>query len=125
MEPMAIPERIPSTAESHGETQPSLKLSYSSALTSARLKTISAPIRAIVFLEQAPENSIEEVDSFTKLSLLMQQTVMPTKREDMSQLLDMLGHLIENTRMFKLKCNISEEAVLTAYNAIYRDNYDE
>ena len=81
---------------------------------------INAPIKAVFFLEQAPENSVEESDSFTSLSLIMQQTLLPTKREDMSALLDMLGKLIESTPMFKLRCNISDDAVTTAYNAIYK-----
>ena len=71
------------------------------------------------FLEQAPENSAERVDAFTALSLLLQQTVLPPKREDMSALMDMLGKLVENTPMFRLKCSISDEAAMTAYEAVY------
>ena len=80
---------------------------------------ISAPIKAVFFLEQAPENSAERVDAFTALSLLLQQTVLPPKREDMSALMDMLGKLVENTPMFRLKCSISDEAAMTAYEAVY------
>ena len=81
---------------------------------------ISAPIRAVFFLQQAPENSAERVDSFTALSLLMQQTVLPTAREDMAALLDMLGKLIESVPMYRLRCTISDEAVQTAYEAMYK-----
>ena len=55
----------------------------------------SAPIGAVFFLAQAPENSVEPVDSITALSLLMQQTVIPRGREDTAALVDMLGRLIE------------------------------
>lgn len=79
---------------------------------------LSAPIGAVFFLEQAPENSVEPVSSFTALSLLMQQTVIPRGREDTSTLLDMLGRLIEHVPMVRLKCNISDEAVLTALSAL-------
>ena len=79
---------------------------------------ISAPIGAMFFLEQAPENSAERLDSFTALSLLMRQTIMPTGREDMAALLDMLSKLIETVPMFRLKCTISDEAVRVAYNAM-------
>lgn len=78
----------------------------------------SAPIRAIFFLEQAPENSAEPLDPFTSLSLLMRQTVLPADRGDLSALLDMLGRLIERTPMFRLRCNISDDAALTAYRAL-------
>lgn len=79
---------------------------------------LSAPIGAVFFLEQAPENSAEPVDSFTALSLLMQQTVIPRGREDTSTLLNMLGRLIESVPMYRLRCNISDEAVITALSAL-------
>ena len=78
---------------------------------------ISAPIAAVFFLEQAKENSAEPLSAFNSLGLLMQQTILPTKREDMAVLLDMLGRFIENTPMFKLRCDISDEAVMTSYTA--------
>ena len=80
---------------------------------------ISAPIKAVVFLEQAPENSAEPVSAFEALSLLLQQTVLPTDRADMSALLDMLSSLIESTPMYRLRCNISDEAVNTIHDMIY------
>ena len=79
---------------------------------------LSAPIGAVFFLSQAPENAAEPVDSFTALSLLMQQTVIPRGKDDASALLDMLGRLIEQIPMFRLKCNISDEAVATALSAV-------
>lgn len=83
---------------------------------------ISAPIKAVFFLEQAPENSAEPLDAFTALSLLLQQTVLPTDRGDMAALLDMLGRLIEQVPMFRLRCNISDDAVRTAYEVIYGED---
>lgn len=79
---------------------------------------ISAPIKAVFFLEQAPENSVERIDAFTALGLLMQQTVLPTMRADMAELVDMLAKLIESTPMYRLRCNISDEAAMTAYEAV-------
>lgn len=79
---------------------------------------ISAPIAAVFFLAQAPENAAEPVDSFTALSLLMQQTVIPRSKEDASVLLDMLGRLIEQVPMYRLYCSISDEAVTAALDAI-------
>lgn len=79
---------------------------------------ISAPIKAVFFLEQAANNSVERVDAVTALTLLLRQTVVPTNKEDLSTLLDMLSELIEDTPMYRLRCNISRDAALTAYNAI-------
>lgn len=80
---------------------------------------ISAPIRAIFFLEQAPENSTAPIDSFTALSLLLQQTILPSGRGDMTALLEMLGRMIESVPMYKLRCNISDEAALTSYRTVF------
>ena len=80
---------------------------------------ISAPIRAIVFLHQAPENTAVPLSPVAGLTQLMQQTVLPADKAHMSALLDMLGSLVESVPMFSLGCNISDEAVETIYRAIY------
>lgn len=80
---------------------------------------ISAPIKAIVFLKQAKENSAETVTPFEALSLILQQTVMPSDKKDMTALLDMLGRMMESVPMYRLNCNISDEAVTTIHDKIY------
>ncbi len=83
---------------------------------------ISAPIRAIVFIRQEHENIAEDMKPFEALSLLMQQTVLPTdSSKDMSTLLDLLGRMIESVQMYKLGCTISDEAVTTIHDKIYKD----
>jgi hypothetical protein len=79
---------------------------------------ISAPIKAMLFLEQAKENYTKPLEPIAALSLLLQQTVRPTDPGEMSLLLDMLGRLIETVPMIRLGCNISDEAVVTAYDAV-------
>lgn len=79
---------------------------------------ISAPIRAVYFLQQGDENRCESVDAVTALTLLLRQTVIPADRSDLSALLDMLSELIERTPMFTLVCNISRDAADTAYQAL-------
>ena len=61
---------------------------------------------------------MEKIDGFTALTLLMQQTVIPSGKNDTSALLDMLSRLIEHTPMFRLNCNISDEAVETSLGAV-------
>ena len=79
---------------------------------------ISAPIKAILFLEQAKKNYTKPLEPVDALTLLLQQTVMPTDPGEMSILLDMLSRLIEAVPMIRLGCNISDEAVVTAYEAV-------
>ena len=79
----------------------------------------SAPIKAIVFLQQAPENKAEPISPIDAMALLLQQTVLPSDKAELSKLLDMLGRLVENIPMYRLGCTISDEAVTTIYQEIY------
>ena len=80
---------------------------------------ISAPIKAIVFLSQAPENHAEPIEPIQALSLLLQQTVLPSNRAQLSALLDMLGDLLDTVPTYRLECTISDEAVTTIHDMIY------
>ena len=79
---------------------------------------ISAPVGALFFLEQAKENRVEKVDPVTALTLLMQQTVIPETKGALQKLLDMLSKLIETVPMYRLFCDISDEAVEEALHAV-------
>ena len=81
----------------------------------------SAPVRAIVFLRQAPENTAEPLTPIEGLALLLQQTVLPSDKAQMTKLLDMLGRMVETVPLYRLGCTISDEAVMTIYNRIYQD----
>ena len=80
---------------------------------------ISAPIKAIVFLQQAPQNHAEAISPIDALTLILQQTVMPSDKAQLSKLMDMLGRLVETVPMYRLGCTISDEAVTTIYSQIY------
>lgn len=80
---------------------------------------ISAPIRSVVFLSQAPENKATPISPIDAMALLLQQTVLPSNKAELSKLLDMLGRLVENIPMYRLGCTISDEAVTTIYQEIY------
>ena len=80
---------------------------------------ISAPIRAIVFLSQTKENKAAPISAVEAITLLLQQTVLPSDKAQLSKLLDMLGRLVETVPMYRLGCNISDEAVTTIHKEIY------
>ena len=79
---------------------------------------IHVPLRAVVFLERAQENSIERITAKEAIPLFMSQTLRPAKKEQMLKLLDMLDGVLKETPVFKLKCNMSDEAAFTAYEGI-------
>lgn len=76
------------------------------------------PIGAIVFLERSQDNWIKEIKPQEAIPLILQQTVRPEKEEVMIKLLDMLDIVLRRVKLYKLGCNMSEEAVKVSYNGI-------
>ncbi len=76
------------------------------------------PVRAIVFIERAADNSIEPITPKEAIPLFMSQTVRPYGAENMSKMLSTLSEILTQIPVFKLKCNISEEAVRVSYGGI-------
>lgn len=79
---------------------------------------MKVPLGAIVFLERSENNWVKQITSAEAIPLILQQTIRPVNKENMILLLDMLDKVLRNTRVFKLGCNISSEAVITSYNGI-------
>lgn len=79
----------------------------------------SAPVRAIVFLSQANDNHAAAISPVEAITLLLQQTVLPSNKAQLSALLDMLGRLVETVPVFRLGCTISDAAVTTIAEKIY------
>ncbi len=76
------------------------------------------PLGAIVFLERSDDNWIKQIQPSEAIPLILQQTIRPFEKENMILLLNMLDKVLRNTRVFRLGCNMSEDAVITSYNGI-------
>lgn len=76
------------------------------------------PLGAIVFLERSEENWIKEIKPSEAIPLILQQTIRPREPEIMIKLLDMLDIVLRRVKLYKLGCNISDEAVKVSYNRI-------
>ena len=83
-----------------------------------RGRNTKAPLKALVFLEQAKENSIRRLSPAETSSKLFVQMLFPTDEENASKTLELADKLIERVPAYLLKCNISEEAVRVCYEAI-------
>lgn len=79
---------------------------------------MKVPLGAIVFLERSDKNWIKQIEPKEAIPLILQQTLRPHDREVMIKLLDMLDIVLKNIRLYRLGCNISEEAVKVSYNGI-------
>lgn len=76
------------------------------------------PLGAIVFLERAEDNWVKRIQSSEAIPLILQQTIRPVEKSNMILLLDILDKVLRNTRVFRLGCNMSKEAVMISYNGI-------
>ena len=65
-------------------------------------------------------NEIERVSGSDVMFEFMNQTVRPNKKEYMVFFMEILDKILSDVPVFKMKCNISEEAVETSYNAMKR-----
>ncbi len=75
-------------------------------------------LKGISILAQSPENKIERVSSAQAMPVLMEQTLRPENPADMMSLFDMLDNLLKKVPVYKLYCNISEDAVKLSYGTM-------
>ncbi len=78
---------------------------------------IGVPIGGIAFLSRG-ENSIKRIPGFMALKPFMDQTVRPQDKELMSKALDVINGILTDIPIYKLSCDMSEEAVKTACNGM-------
>lgn len=75
-------------------------------------------IKALCFLQQANTDSIEKLNSKQAIIKLYGQILPGAEKEYMSALLSLLDKFLTSVPVFRLKCTVSENAVVTAYNAM-------
>lgn len=78
-------------------------------------KNTHVPLRGICFLERAPQNSIEKLSADAAIYPILNQTLRPAYGADMSALLSLLDRLLAKTRVFRMGCNMEDEAARLAY----------
>ena len=78
----------------------------------------SVPVRVLFMLERAEESSVEPLYLHEAYPLALNQIYRPDNALLMKKTLDMLNIFLDNVPIYRLKCNISEDAVYTAYSAI-------
>lgn len=79
---------------------------------------ISAPLRAIVFVNRGVDNRIEPISPRELFPLLLQQTYTPDDPAAMAKTLALVERLSRGTCLFKLACNMNPEAALVAFSGI-------
>lgn len=88
-------------------------------------KNTRAKLKGICFLEQATKNSIKRIEPKEAVSLFFEQTVKRLTKEQMLKLLDIMDILLKEIPIYKLYCDMSEEAVKLSYNTMRGANRNE
>jgi hypothetical protein len=79
---------------------------------------IKVPLKAIVFIERSETNWINRIDSKQALKLIFDQTLRPKQLTKVDKLFTLVDELLKTIPIYKMGCNISEDAVRLAYETI-------
>lgn len=75
----------------------------------------------LCLIRRGEENAVYRVDPAEHLDALMQQLLLPAEPEAAGKTLELLDSLLSACNLWVIQCNLSEEAAITAHNAIIGD----
>ncbi len=81
-------------------------------------KNKSVPLQGICFIERSDDNRIEVMPVREAVHRILDQTIRPTDSGEMTKLLELLDRLLKNVKVYKLYCNMENEAAIVAYNGM-------
>lgn len=84
---------------------------------------MSAPLRGLCFLEQSKTNEIVRLTPAEAANRIFGQILFPEDEENAAKTLELTDKLITQTPCWLLKCDISEEAMQTSYEAMTGKEY--
>ncbi len=76
------------------------------------------PLQGICFLERDTKNHIAQISTGEALFRILNQTIRPAEAENMEKLLGVLDKVLSAVNVYKMGCNISEEAVRVAFEGM-------
>ena len=84
-----------------------------------------APLKALCFIEKAKVNEIVKISSGEAAMRVFKQLLLPAEEKAAARTLELVDRLICEVPSFVLKCDMSEEAVRTAFSALTGKIYEE
>lgn len=76
------------------------------------------PLQGICFLERSLDNHISEITAKEAIPLILEQTTRIVSVDGMEKMFSCIENVLSAVKVYKLGCNISEEAVYTSYDAM-------
>ncbi|MGN1032222.1 MAG: hypothetical protein ACI4PU_02060 [Intestinibacter sp.] len=78
-------------------------------------------LKAITFICRSDKNWIRETSRAEAISLFLTQTYKPRDKKHMDLLLNMINKIFNKIKIYKMGCNISEEAAKLSYETMSRE----
>lgn len=78
-------------------------------------------IEAVCRIYRSETNHIETMDKADALARLLEQTYRSTDTKRVLKTLEMLNEIVKRVPVFALYCNMEEEAALTAYETLRKE----
>ncbi len=88
-------------------------------------ENVIVPVGGVVLLERGLENKIEPADRIRAVMALLRQTFFPPKRENTDRMAELMDKFIRSVPVFKLQCDMSEDAVKTSFEALTGTKYEK
>ena len=79
---------------------------------------IRVPLQGICFLERGKKNHIERISEKDAIVSILNQTVRTPDINIMNSLLSLIDELLKNIPVYKLSCNMEDEAAEVSYNGM-------
>ena len=80
-----------------------------------------AEIAAICEIRQGKVNKIKRISPSEMLMVVFNQTIRPTESDKMENLLGILDKLLTSLPLYRLECDVSEEAAKTSFDAMVKN----
>ena len=77
-----------------------------------------ARLKALCYIERAEKNSIEKITPRESVMRMLKQVLIPKGADEVSKTLALVDRMLNDIQSWIVKCNISSEAALIAYNAL-------
>lgn len=83
----------------------------------------AVPVGGVVLLNRGKVNTIRSATAAESIPFILRQTIFPSKPETSDLLIDLLDKFISTTPIYRLECDISEQAVITSFEALTGEKY--
>lgn len=90
----------------------------------AENENVIVPVGGAVLLNRGKVNKIEPADKVKAVMCLLRQTFFPPKRESTDKMASLLDEFIRSVPVYRLECDMSEDAVKTSFEALTGKKYE-